>query len=116
MVGIALLIFALLIAFAFINSKIYNPIFGILSFLGIGVFLMFIEFVGYKADANMLKFSKAIYYVKTCVVMPYADALEYFGFKKLADSGEWLFYVFPIGIFIIAFIISSFIRKITRDR
>ena len=116
MQGVAVAVILVVFVVAFLNARIYNFIFGFISLIGISALLALISFIGFKADMNTAKYDEAIQYVNWSVVTVYRDILSYFKMNKLADSGNWLFYVFPVGVFIIAFIISAFVKKLTKEK
>lgn len=116
MQGISLIVLGIIILIAFINAKIYNIPFGIITLVALAVILDFIMFIGLKADVNITKFSQISYYSLLSFEHPYIELLLYFKLTKLANTTEWLYYVFTIGIWIIAFFISAFIRKFIKNR
>ena len=116
MQGISLIVLGVIILISFINAKIYNIPFGILTLIGLSVILELILFIGLKADVNVIKYAKIIRYTDISIVFVYVEFLSYFKLTKLADTTEWLFYIFSIGIWIIAFFISAFIRRIVKNR
>lgn len=111
-----IIVFLSVIAIAFLSASIYNFIHGFITFFALGILLLFISFVGNKAGANILKFNEAISYTTAYIVFPYQQILSYFKISFLTDSTEWSFYIIPIGIWIISFVIASILRKIRRRR
>lgn len=112
----AIIILLVVVMLAFLNAKIYNFIYGFVSLIGLSFILAFIEFLEIKLDMNPGKYSQAISYITNSVIVPYHEIFSYFKLTKLADPSEWLFYIFPIGVWLIVFIFSAIIRRIIKNR
>ncbi len=112
---IAILILLLVIMIGLINAKIYNIFHGLFSIIGISQILALISFIGAKQGWNLSKYNTYVVYVINSFTVPLQVAATALKIEFLS-ADKYQFYIIPILVFVISFILASLLRKLRKGR
>ncbi|MCR5706623.1 MAG: hypothetical protein K6G48_07495 [Acholeplasmatales bacterium] len=99
-----------------INAKIYNIIHGFISIFGIASILGLIDFVIRKSGHSAAAYSNAVEYTITAFLKPLLYLFQELNLTFMANEEKAGFYLVPIAIFIISFILASMLKRLRRNK
>lgn len=110
---VQIIVFISVILIALITAKIFNIIHGFITLVGLSVALYFIYFLMNKAGHINADYEQAIAIVIGHLIVPYTYIIDFFKLHFMSNPYEWNFYIIPLGIWIISFVLAVFFRRIT---
>lgn len=108
----SIIIFICVLLFAFLSARVYNFIHGIVVYIGLTMLLLFIGYIGTKAGANLVKYNEAMAMIDTYIAGPYRYILTHFKLTFMADPAGFSYYIIPIALLVISWVIASLFRRV----
>lgn len=99
-----------------INAKIYNIIHGFISIFGISSILGLIDFVIRRSGHTAEAYSNAVAYTLNAFELPLLYLFKELKLTFMANEEKAGFYLVPIAVFIISFILASMLKRLRRNR
>ncbi len=106
------IILCLVIILGLVQAKIYNIIHGVISIFGMSTILSFVSFIAKKAGKSLGDYDECIKYTKSAFVDSMSDLFSTLNLKFMSDTSIATFYLIPIAIFIVSFILASLLKRI----
>lgn len=110
------IVLCLVLILGLIQAKIYNIIHGFISLFGMATILSFVSFIATKAGKSLGSYGECIAYVESAFVAPMSDLFSALNLKFMSDTSVATFYLIPIAIFIVSFILASLLKRIMGHR
>ncbi len=112
---ISVIILVLVVLFGLINAKIYNIIHGFLTIIGVTQILALISFVSIKQGHMLVKYNAYVSYTINAFTLPLQTLCTTLKLENI-NADKYTFYLIPIIVFVISFILASLLRKIRKSR
>lgn len=112
----ATIVLAAVLFAGLINAKIYNILHGFITIIGVSSILALILYTGQKSGSAMTEYQNAITYVQLAFEYPMLILFSTLKFTFMDSYSDVAFYLIPIAVFIVSFILASMLRRFRKNR
>lgn len=112
----ATIVLAAVLFAGLINAKIYNILHGFITIIGVSSILALILYTGQKSGSAMTEYQNAITYVELAFEYPMLILFSTLKFTFMDSYSDVAFYLIPIAVFIVSFILASMLRRFRKNR
>lgn len=112
----ATIVLAAVLFAGLINAKIYNILHGFITIIGVSSILALILYTGQKSGSAMTEYQNAITYVVLAFEYPMLILFSTLKFTFMDSYSDVAFYLIPIAVFIVSFILASMLRRFRKNR
>ena len=112
----ATIVLAAVLFAGLINAKIYNILHGFITIIGVSSILALILYTGQKSGSAMTEYQNAIAYVILAFEYPMLVLFNTLKFTFMDSYSDVAFYLIPIAVFIVSFILASMLRRFRKNR